>query len=579
MLLRHACLPIPPHPHELIITKYAQRIQILYEMTWFMLKYKQYAKGGLMNKVATYLNEHLTGEVLTNSAVISESEQDKSVITRRPEMVARVAHVNDIRKIMRFCSQLAEKGHILPVSVRGFGTDRTGAATGKGIMLDLTRHMRRVEEIDPKQQLIHVQAGISHATVQSVLATHKGLGLPAVSYVDEDGTIGGAISAGAAGTLSSVYGTVGESTQRVEVVLSNGDVIQTERISKRELGRKKGLTTLEGDIYRQLDSLLEDKADLIEKLKSDDYETTGYSGITEIKGKDGSIDLTPLFVGSQGSLGIISEAILKSDFSKPEITVVTAAYKTMKDAQQAIDTALDSKATTVEMIDGRIFKRAATQGKHMEWAPKECYEGAMVLAIFADFSERNRAKAVKKLTKKLDDSGEINVLDFESAHSSELHSVLSLASNPAGQNEIVPGVFSGIQLPLIQLDRFLSELSNLEKKYATSLPVFVDASSGFVDLLPIFMMKKISDRQKIVKLSSELAKLLPELGGSFAAHGGDGRFKSSVMYPLMDNEERELYEKIKKIFDPLGILNPGIKSEVPTKELVAEINAWCRLHD
>ena len=108
MLLRHACLPIPPHPHELIITKYAQRIQILYEMTWFMLKYKQYAKGGLMNKVATYLNEHLTGEVLTNSAVISESEQDKSVITRRPEMVARVAHVNDIRKIMRFCSQLAE---------------------------------------------------------------------------------------------------------------------------------------------------------------------------------------------------------------------------------------------------------------------------------------------------------------------------------------------------------------------------------------------------------------------------------------------------------------------------------------
>ena len=365
MLLRHACLPIPPHPHELIITKYAQKIQILYEMTWFMLKYKQYAKGGLMNKVATYLNEHLTGEVLTNSAVISESEQDKSVITRRPEMVARVAHVNDIRKIMRFCSQLAEKGHILPVSVRGFGTDRTGAATGKGIMLDLTRHMRRVEEIDPKQQLIHVQAGISHATVQSVLATHKGLGLPAVSYVDEDGTIGGAISAGAAGTLSSVYGTVGESTQRVEVVLSNGDVIQTERISKRELGRKKGLTTLEGDIYRQLDSLLEDKADLIEKLKSDDYETTGYSGITEIKGKDGSIDLTPLFVGSQGSLGIISEAILKSDFSKPEITVVTAAYKTMKDAQQAIDTALDSKATTVEMIDGRIFKRAATQGKHM----------------------------------------------------------------------------------------------------------------------------------------------------------------------------------------------------------------------
>lgn len=67
------------------------------------------AKGGLMKYVATYLNEHLTGEVLTHEAVIAGVEQDGGVLTRRPEMVARVAHVNDIRKIMRFCSQLAEK--------------------------------------------------------------------------------------------------------------------------------------------------------------------------------------------------------------------------------------------------------------------------------------------------------------------------------------------------------------------------------------------------------------------------------------------------------------------------------------
>lgn len=101
--------------------------------------------------------------------------------------------------------------------------------------------------------------------------------MPAVSFTDEDGTIGGAIGAGAAGTLSSLYGTLGRSVQRVEVVLSNGDVVQTERISKREVARKKGLTTLEGDIYRQLDNLIDDNAELIDRLRTDGG---GYDGIS-----------------------------------------------------------------------------------------------------------------------------------------------------------------------------------------------------------------------------------------------------------------------------------------------------------
>lgn len=536
------------------------------------------AKGGLMNKVATYLNEHLTGEVLTHEAVIAGVEQDGGVLTRRPEMVARVAHVNDIRKIMRFCSQLAEKGHVLPVSVRGYGTDATGGATGTGVMIDLTKHMRRIEGIDPKQQLIHVQTGISHSAVQSTLATHKGLGVPAVSFTDEDGTIGGAIGAGAAGTLSSLYGTLGRSVQRVEVVLSNGDVVQTERISKREVARKKGLTTLEGDIYRQLDNLIDDNAELIDRLRTDGADTTGYRGITEVKAKDGSMDLTPLFVGAQGSLGVVSEAILKAEFTRPELTVVTAAYATMHDAQAAIDMVIDAKSVTVELIDGRIFAAAAAQGKVLEWAPKECFAGAVVVAIFADFSERTRAKMAKKLVKKLGESDPLHLAtkEYEAAHATELHAVLTLAAHPAGALS-VPGAFSGLQLPLVQLDRFLASVRGLETQYGVELPVFVDVSSGFVDLFPAFAMKKVSDRQKVVKLSAELAKLLPELDGSYAARGGDGRFKSSVMQPLLPDDERALYDKIKEIFDPLGIFNPGIKCVVPPKDLAAELNAWCRL--
>ena len=93
-----------------------------------------------MNKIATYLNEHLAGEVITHDSVLRQAETDGSILARRPDMVVRAADMNDIRKVLRFCSQLAEKGHVLPVFARGSATDATGAAINKGIAIDLKTH-------------------------------------------------------------------------------------------------------------------------------------------------------------------------------------------------------------------------------------------------------------------------------------------------------------------------------------------------------------------------------------------------------------------------------------------------------
>lgn len=308
-----------------------------------------------MNKVATYLNEHLTGEVVTHDGALADVQRDGSVLARRPELIARVADTSDVRKILRFCSQLAEKGHVLPVYARGCGTDSTGAAIGRGIAIDMSAHMHNVVGIDPKQQLIHLQSGISHRAAQAVLSTHKGLGLPEISLTGEDGTIGGAISTEAAGMLSSAYGLLSQSIHQMEVVLSTGDIVQTGRLSKRELSKKKGLATFEGELYRQLDNLITDNEALIARIDASAPEMAGFSSIAQVRQRDGSFDLTPLFVGAQGSLGIIGELIMKADFIHPELTVVSAAYSSMNAAQAAVDTALQAGTSTVELIDGRLF--------------------------------------------------------------------------------------------------------------------------------------------------------------------------------------------------------------------------------
>ncbi|MDO5344045.1 MAG: FAD-binding oxidoreductase [Candidatus Saccharibacteria bacterium] len=536
-----------------------------------------------MNKVAAYLNEHVTGEVITQDAAISAVERDGSMLLRRPEMVARPAHVNDIRKIMRFCSQLADKGHVLPVTVRGAGTDKSAGAVGTGIVIDLGYYMHHVMGIDPRQQLVHVQAGISYTAVQATLSTHKGLGLPSLSLTAEDGTIGGAIGSGTAGMLAGLYGTVGQAAQQAEVILSSGDVIQTGRISKRELGKKKGLATFEGEIYRQLDNLITDNAGLVARLTNCKFDTTGFAGISQVKRKDGSFDLTPLLVGAQGALGIIGEVILKAQFIRPELTIVAVAYETMSDAQAAADLALDMKASGVEIIDGRLCARAAAQGKKLSWAPEGCYKaGAVVLAMFDDFSERARATAAKKFIKRVSAMPSLALETIEAEIQdmpSTMHAVLGLAEHPAEPHSIVPGVFAGLWLPRVQLDNFLATLRTLEASYGLAIPVFIDVATGLMHLYPVFSAKKVSDRQKILKLSAELARVLPEHEGTFAGQGGEGRLKASFMWPALPHDERDLYQQIRQIFDPQGILADGVKQEVSVRDVAAELNAWCRMHD
>lgn len=530
-----------------------------------------------MNKVAAYLNEHVAGEVLTADAALSAAQTDGSVLLRRPEMVVRASSVNDIRKIMRFCSQLAEKGHVMPVSVRGHGTDTTGAATGTGIMIELAPYMNRVAGLDVKQRLIHVQAGISLAAVEAVLSTHKGLGLPTGSTVRPQGTVGGAIGSGIAGWQAGRCAPFGQAVQQLEVVLSNGEVLQTGRLSKRELHKKKGLANFEGEIYRQVDNLITDNAELLAQLDPEVPETAGYAGIAKVKRRDGSFDLTPLFIGAQGGLGIISEVILKADFVRPEVTAVVAAYGTVEDAQAAAEIAVQLPAASVDIVDGRLFERAAQGGKKLSWAPKKAFRGAVLLVVFDDFSVRTRTKLAKKLIKRLPGEPlETEVMTMELSEEQGIYAAVSLAAQPAAPQMAVPATFSGLWLPANRMSVVRAELKRLEKEFSIELPYVMSLKSGFVDILPLFSTNRVSDRQKLLKLLAELTGIVMAHGGTMAGRGGDGRLKAGMIRARLSDEERQLHDDIKHIFDPSGLFSPGSKHDVEAKQLVAEVNAWCR---
>jgi FAD/FMN-containing dehydrogenase len=200
-----------------------------------------------MNKIAVYLNEHLLGEVTSSKAMRRRYSRDGSVLTITPEIIAFPRITNDVRKVARFSWQLAEKGHPLGLTIRGMGSDSTGAAIGKGIVLSTATHLNHILTILTKERLVQVQPGVSFEVLNNALRW-QGLTLPNSPQNERYSTIGGAVATNALGNS----GEVSDAVEKLEIVLANGDLIETGRISKHDLSKKLGLQTFEGEIYRKI---------------------------------------------------------------------------------------------------------------------------------------------------------------------------------------------------------------------------------------------------------------------------------------------------------------------------------------
>lgn len=521
-----------------------------------------------MNKIAQYLNTHMLGEVIVSSSVRHSYANDGSVLQYVPDMVAYPRSTSDIRKIARFSWQLAEKGHTLPLVTRGAGTDTTGAAIGSGMVIATAVHMNRIFEYDNGQKLVRLQPGVTVNTVSNALSLY-GTAIPELRWDHQMATVGGSV----ASQRSSI-----SYVDQLEVVLANGDVLQTKRISKRELEKKKGQQTFEGEIYRSVDGLIEDNAQLLDELVYDDdrLDHEGYAGLEMVKDKNGSVDLTPLFVGSQGTLGIISEMILKPDFVNQKPAVVVAAFADEATAFDALDIIDQSDPTSAEYIDAKYFEVAASMGKTFKFyqeATEQLGEIASVIVVtINDFAERARKKKLKKLTTKLATLG-CFVASEEDALNSDLRAVNAVTYwmlNPEKQDFSTAPMMDGMYIPTNHFDAFKKDLEELSKKHRMVLALYGRPLDELWYARPTLRMAATVDKQKLFKLTSEVVELVKKHNGSPFGAGGDGRLGTSLNSDA-DDKHQELFKKLKDIFDPHGTLNPGVKHDASIRELAKQV--------
>lgn len=440
--------------------------------------------------------------------------------------------------------------------------------------------MNKIIELDPKSGVVTTQSGVNVAKLQQTLHTH-GRYLPSVSDSAEYTTVGGAVANNDAGRNSYKYGPLREHVTGMRVVLANGELIRTSRLSKRELNKKLGLASFEGQIYRELDKLIEDSGDVIEALSGlGDRSNLGYA-VGDVKLKDGSFDLTPLIVGSQSTLGMISEVTFDARVYDPAYELVVAKFDSAKKAFDAVSEINEIKKgpATVDFIDKTVVEHIRKVNPSMLKNTLDAENPEVTLFIGLDDSVGKRGK--KSLLKLLDNhQAEIekvaaNDLDSWNALRESVSFVLSHEEGSARALPLVNDAY----VPVPKMTDFLEKAKAILGKHGRgSYAFWGQAGSGIVQAMPLFDIAQVGDRQKMFKLLDEYYSLVAEVGGTVSAGSAEGRLRASQSYKVMSQDMLELMQRVKRIFDPFNTLNPGVKVDVDIEKLKPVIRSNYQLH-
>lgn len=524
-----------------------------------------------MSKVAHYLQEHLIGEVVYSSDVRAYFSTDASIFRLTPSVVVYPRNESDVRKVARFAWQLAERGRVLPLTARGSGTDQGGAAIGGGAILAFPAHMNRILELDSKSGNVTIEPGINFGKLQQALQTH-GRFLPPYPSSMEYSTVGGALANNASGEKSVKYGDMRAFTKSLRVVLANGEVIETGRLSKRELNKKLGLATFEGEIYRALDTLLEDNKSLLDKVNLNVTKNTSGYDLWDVMHKDGSFDLTPLFVGSQGTLGIVTEAVLETEIHSPEVTIMSAQFDSVGGAVQAVQELrkLPEMPSSMEMIDANLLALVHQLNPNQLKEIEQPYPQVILLVEFDSASDRTQKKMVKKAAKIFEKYAAKHQTETDPAEQEKLwrlrHAASVVTAHAEGNLKALPIIEDGV-VPLDQLEAFINGIYQLFQKLHLRVALWGHAGDANIHVQPFLDLSQLGDRQKIFRLMDEYYSLVIGLGGTTSGEHNDGRLRAPYLEKQYGPEVYALFQKVKQIFDPHNMMNPGVKINVSIDDL------------
>ena len=514
------------------------------------------------------IEDSTKADVFTDQNIRDYFSTDGSIFTQTPQAVVYPTSTNDVSQVVKILDQEARsKRKTVGITARGKGTDQSGGALGEGISLVFPAHMHHIKEVD--KNLITVQPGVHYASLQRVLHSHGRFMPPYPSSINYC-SIGGAIGTNACGEKTIKYGSTREYVKSLTVVLSNGEVITTKRINAVSLARKKQQQNLEGKIYREVDELLKTNHEIVKSAQPHTSKNAAGYNLWGVRGRYGSFDLTPMIDGSQGTLGIVTEAQLNVPIYNPHTTLLVGFFDDLDHMGAACRKLIKLDPSALEFVDKNLLdflqKNHPSMIRGLIPAPTP---KIVLLCEFDNHSSVVRQTKVHRAIRIMENYARSHRMSVKKEEQKELwrirHSAAAVIWMNKGKQKALPIIEDGV-VPLHKIKEFLEAAYKLLKKYNLDIAVWGHAGDANLHMQPFMDMSKATDRTKVLKLADEFYKMVIEFGGSTCGEHNDGLSRAPYLKQLYGEDVYNLFVQVKKIFDPHNIMNPGKKIGVTTDQ-------------
>ncbi len=527
------------------------------------------AESDSVSPLEQALRSALQGEVRFDKISRAIYSTDGSVYQIFPTGVVIPKSVADVIETVRLCRE-----HNVSITPRGGGTSQSGQAVGPGVQIDFSKYMRAVLDLDADAKTVVVEPGIVLDELNHFLKPH-GLQLPVDISTASRATIGGMVANNSSGTRSIIYGSTIDYVLELTVLLADGSVITARPLDAAELDHKCASDDLEGRCYRAVRSLAENHAGEIERRYPKIRRRVGGYNLDHFVPSNGQFDLCKLFVGSEGTLGVVLNAKLRLVEPPKAKVLCVPQFETLPDAMLAVQFILEHKPSAVELMDKNLLDQ--TRGKR-EFEPlRDFIEGdpaAMHIVEFSGDSADVLPERVDRLEADLRERGLSRKMHraIDSAAQARIWKLrqagLGLAMSETGDTKGIAYVEDTAVSPE-RLPEYIDRFDALVRENGTTASYYAHASVGLLHIRPAINMKTVEGVGQFERIAEQVVDLVLEFGGALSAEHGDGLVRSPFQRKMFGPVIYDAFCEIKKAFDATGVFNPGkiVHAEPITKNL------------
>lgn len=517
-----------------------------------------------LSLIAAFLDalaqQQFSGEMSSEDSQLTVYATDNSVYMRRPQAIIWPKTLQDLQIIMRLADSKPFQNIVL--TARGGGTSTNGQSLTDSVIVDMSRFMNQIIEIDAEKRRVRVQPGVVKDQLNAALKPYGLFFAPELSTSNR-ATIGGMINTDASGQGSCRYGKTHNHVLALKTVLLGGDVLESEALPEKgwqfRIAHKPAKQRmLYGDLYQ----LAKDNQALIaQSFPKLNRCLTGYDLPHLLD--NGVFNVTSLLCGSEGSLGFIAEATLNVLPIVKYRALVNVGYASFQAALLDAKALMAQKPLSIETVDSKVLGLAKNDMVWQDVAPyfPKAVEGINLVELNAD-SEAALVSAIARFKEHLATDNTVERVSITVAEGAEKIAPLyamrkravGLLGNVEGESRPIPFV-EDCAVPPENLPDFIAGFRAILDDMGLSYGMFGHADAGVLHVRPQFNQKDLDFPERLEAVSDKVAALAHRYGGVLWGEHGKG-LRSSYA-PTFFGAAWPLIQQVKALFDPRNQLNPG----------------------